>query len=142
MTPRAVGPEASGSSVSRRGFLRACAFALAGGAWPARADEKSPAGSARERWKKLSPKQREKVRERYEKFGKLPPKEQARVRKNLERWQKLSPDQRKAARESYKRWRDLPPEKRDQLRERWRELTPEQRKELRKRRGQRKAEPS
>ena len=46
MTPRAVGPEASGSSVSRRGFLRACAFALAGGAWPARADEKSPDRSA------------------------------------------------------------------------------------------------
>ena len=124
MTPRTVGPEASGSPVSRRGFLRTCAFALAGGAWPARADEKSPDRSARERWKKLSPKQREKVRERYEKFEKLPPKEQARVRKNRERWQKL------------------PPEKRDQLRERWRELTPEQRKELRQRRGQRKAEPS
>lgn len=141
MTPRTVGPEASGGPVSRRGFLRFCAFALAGGAWPARAEEKS-AGSARERWKKLSPKQREKVRERYEKLEKLPPEEQARVRKNLERWQKLSPDQRKAARKSYKRWRELPPEKRDELRERWRELTPEQRKDLRKRRGQSKAEPS
>ncbi len=130
--------------VHRRAFLISCAVALGVAALPvhARADEKAPANSARERWRKLSPKQREKLRERYRDFKKLPAQDQARVRKNFERWQKLSPEQRRAARGQYKRWQELPPEKRDKLRERWRSLTPEQRKELRKRRGGRPPKPS
>ena len=97
-------------AIKRRAFLLFCAWALGSAALPlhARADDDAkPSDAARERWQKLSPEQREKLRERHREFEKLPPEEQQRVRKNFERWQKLSPKKKEATRERYKRWREL-----------------------------------
>ncbi len=129
--------------MNRRAFLIFCALAFGSAALPlrSRADDEEPSDAARERWQKLSPEQREKLRERHREFENLPAEEQKRVRKNFERWQKLSPEKKEATRERYKRWRELPPERREQLRERWRKLSPEEKKTLRKRRGGRKPKP-
>lgn len=68
----------------------------------------------KERWKQLTPQQRERIRERYRRFQELTPDEQARIRERLE-W-----------------FKNLPSDERRELREKWQRMTPEERKHFRK----------
>ncbi|MBI2349231.1 MAG: DUF3106 domain-containing protein, partial [Deltaproteobacteria bacterium] len=50
-------------------------------------DEKA----ALERWRQMSPEQKQELRERYERWKSLAPDEKSQLRKKLETWQKLQP---------------------------------------------------
>ena len=73
--------------MTRRLLLSAVALAailLAVLARPARAEAEPPArGDARARWEKLTPEERQELRERHEKWKALPPDEKARLRDRL-----------------------------------------------------------
>lgn len=62
-----------------------------------------------QRWKKMTPEQREQARERYEHFKQLPVDEQERIRERYEHFNQLPPEQRKALREQ---WNKMSPEER------------------------------
>lgn len=74
-----------------------------------------------QRWRKMTPEQREQARERYEHFKQLPADEQARIRERYEHFNQLPPEQRKA------------------LREQWNKMSPEERKAFNKRQRKRHA---
>ncbi len=67
-----------------------------------------------QRWKDLTPEQRERIRERYRRFQELPPDQQERIRERHE-W-----------------FKSLPPGERLELREKWKRMSPQERKDLRK----------
>lgn len=69
----------------------------------------------KKRYDKLSPEQRERLRERRELFKSLPPEERERIER---------------AREKF---RNLPPERREELKEKWHNMSPEQRREYHRR---------
>lgn len=80
--------------MNRRTFLVTCALWLCATALSgsARADDPPPPpgpGTPRERWEKLSPEQREKLRERYRQFEKLPPEQQKKMRERYQRFRSL-----------------------------------------------------
>lgn len=60
--------------------------------------------------------------ESREDWRKLSPKEKERVIQNYERWQKLPPQDKEHLREEWNRWRSLPPDRRDQLKRRYEDL--------------------
>lgn len=92
---------------------------LAGVPWTAVADDGAvprtdvyPVADRREgeqRWRKMTPEQREQARERYEHFKQLSPEEQARIRERYEHFHQLSPEQRNELREQ---WDKMSPEER------------------------------
>lgn len=66
-------------------------------------------GGRRERWKRLSPEERERVKQGRERFKSLPPEDRERVKNAV------------------KRFRELPPEEREELKKKWRESAGEKR---------------
>ena len=106
-------------------------------------------GQALERWQRMTPEEKQQMRERFERWKtlpqerkdelrknfddwrRMPPEEKAVARKNFERWQKLPPEERERLRETWQRWRQLPPEKRQALRERFEHLSPEEKQRMR-----------
>ena len=102
---------------------------------PARADDPPSPPERTKQWQKLTPEERERLRQRWHEFQKLPPErqqelrervnefrklppeERVRVRKNFERWQQLSPEEKQRIREKYQRFQQLPPEEKQKLRE-------------------------
>ncbi len=62
-----------------------------------------------QRWKDMSPQQREQAR------------------KGMRRFERMNPEQREQARALFMRMRGMPPEQREQLRQQWKQMTPEQR---------------
>jgi hypothetical protein len=55
-------------------------------------------------------------------WGKLTPREKERVRQNYERWQSLPPQDKEHLREEWNRYRTLPPDRREQLKRRYEDL--------------------
>ncbi len=93
-----------------------------------------------ERWKTLSPEEREKLQEKLDTWRRLPPEERGAIRKNYERWQQLPPERQQRLRQRWDRWQSFSPEKKQTLRrryERYRQLSPEKRRELREQRKKR-----
>jgi len=52
----------------------------------------------------------------------LSPGEKEEVRRNYQRWQNYSPQDKERLREEWKRWQNLPQDRREKLRERYDEL--------------------
>ncbi len=73
-----------------------------------------------ERWQRLSPQDRQRIRERHERLQELPTRERERVRKNFDRWRRLSPEERERMRQRHERFEKLPADQRRKLRERGR----------------------
>lgn len=69
-----------------------------------------------QRWQRLSPKERARLKERYEDYQKLPTEERERLRRNFERFRSLPPEEKEHLRKRYRFWRSLPPEERRSLR--------------------------
>ena len=89
---------------------------------------------AMDRWQRMTPQEREELRERYRRWQNLSPAEKQRLRKKFEAWHRLSPEERAAARRNFERWQKFTPAERERLRERWerwRRLPPEQREQIR-----------
>jgi len=86
-----------------------------------------------ERWEKMTPEEREKMRERMDKWRAMTPEERERVLKNMERFRKMSPEQRTRLIETRRKWDRVPPEARRKMRrqfDQFRELPPEKRAEI------------
>jgi hypothetical protein len=54
-------------------------------------------------------------------WRKLNPKEKDKIRRNYERWEKLPPRDKEHLREEWDRWNRLPQDRRDQLKQRFEE---------------------
>jgi len=54
-----------------------------------------------------------------EDWRKLNPKEKDRIRRNYERWEKLPPRDKEHLREEWDRWNRMPQDRRDQLKQRF-----------------------
>jgi hypothetical protein len=52
-------------------------------------------------------------------WRKLDPKEKDRIRRNYERWEKLPPRDKEHLREEWDRWNRMPQDRRDQLKQRF-----------------------
>ena len=87
-----------------------------------------------QRWRRLSPEEREKVLRNYEHWLDLPPKRQEELRYEFEDWRYMPEKKREKLKKRYERFRRLPPEERRQWREKFNEnykLSPEEKKALR-----------
>lgn len=69
-----------------------------------------------QRWQRLSPEERARLKERYEEYQKLPPEERERLRRNFERFRSLPPEEKEHLRKRYRFWQSLPPEEKRFLR--------------------------
>jgi hypothetical protein len=69
-----------------------------------------------QRWQRLSPKERARLKERYEEYQKLPPEERERLHRNFERFRSLPPEEKERLRKRYRFWQSLPPEEKCSLR--------------------------
>jgi hypothetical protein len=67
--------------------------------------------------RKLSPEERRRLRERYERFKKLPPEEKERLRKRLEEFEKLPEAERNRLKRRYDYFQRFSPEQRERLRQ-------------------------
>ena len=95
-----------------------------------------PDQQALERWQRLTPEQKQELRERYQRWQNLPPDEKEELQRKFEAWRRLPPEEKATAQKNFERWQKLSPEQRARLRERWqhwRELPPERREELKRR---------
>ena len=134
---QAVAGGRDGAPSGRRGD----AFVRAEGRRVAQAGEVTP--EKIERWRTMTPEDRERIRERYHRWKELPPERKERILERRRQWRELPEGQRSflmQRREIYRnagpqekrtietfarRWRDLPPERRRALRGRlaeWRHL--------------------
>ena len=60
-----------------------------------------------ERWQRMSPEEKQELRERYQRWKSLPPEQKADLQKRFENWQHLSPDEKATVRKNYERWQRL-----------------------------------
>ena len=89
-----------------------------------------------QRWRRLSPEEREKVLRNYQRWLDLPPKRQEELRYEFEDWRYMPEKKREKLKKRYEEFRRLPPEERRQWREKYNEhykLSPEEKKALRER---------
>jgi len=54
----------------------------------------SGAVAANDDWRKLNPKEKDKIRRNYERWEKLPPRDKEHLREEWERWNRMPQDQR------------------------------------------------
>lgn len=54
----------------------------------------TPASAANDNWRKLSPKEKDKIIRNYERWEKLPPQDKDHLREEWNRWQRMPQDQR------------------------------------------------
>ena len=81
----------------------------------ARAD----ATDARARWEALSPQEKEKVRERFERFNQLSPAEKEQMRGAMEKFRALPPERRQVLQQRFQRFQQMDPSRREVLQRRW-----------------------
>lgn len=86
-----------------------------------------------ERWRRMSPEERERIRERYRQWKALPPERRERLLERRERWRELPEAQRRYLAERGEMYRNAWPEQRraiDKFFVRWRQIPPERRRAL------------
>ena len=77
------------------------------------------------RWEKMTPEQRQQMRERMKQWRAMTPEQQEKVRKNMERFHQLTPEQREKLMEARRKWDKVPPDMRRRMRQqfdRWHEM--------------------
>lgn len=90
--------------------------------------------AALERWQRLTPEQKERLREKKRGFDSLSDTERTQLRERFRRYQDFSQDKKNLIRQNWQRFKNLPPEKQRQLTQRyrhWQNLPPERKQELR-----------
>jgi hypothetical protein len=121
---RSLDPATHQTSCARALVVAAALGALVGGGLlPTVVRGQGPPGPSTRSWEELTPEQRERVRQHYQRFQRLPeerrraveeryrhwrelpPQEQQRLRRNYESYQSLNPEQRREFREKYRRWK-------------------------------------
>jgi gas vesicle protein len=87
-----------------------------------------------EKWKSMTPQQRENFREKYRKFKTLNPEQKEKLIRNSKRFANLTPMERFKVISNHKRFEQMTPEQRERIRERYQKfknLSPEQRQKIR-----------
>lgn len=77
-----------------------------------------------ENWRDLSPGQRYKALQNYQRHEQLPQDNQQDIERRYQRWQRMSPDERDRIRQNYERLQQLPPSDRERFQrkyEKWRQ---------------------
>src|ERR671910_1007011 len=64
-------------------------------------------GEAANRWQKMTPEQKQQLRDRFDRWKSLPPEEKAEMQKKFDRWREMSPDDKARARRNFERWQKL-----------------------------------
>ncbi len=72
------------------------------------------------RWKNLDPVRKAEIKQRFQRYQQMPPEMKKKVRRNWERIRTLPPQRRQEIGEKYQRWQHLPSEKKQLIRERYR----------------------
>ena len=72
-----------------------------------------------ERWQRMTPEEKQELRERFERWKNLPPAEKEKLQKNFDNWRSLPPEEKATARRNFERWQKLTPDQRQRLQERW-----------------------
>ena len=88
-----------------------------------------------ERWRSMSPDERERIRERYREWKKLSPQRKERILDTRRRWEKLPEKEKRYLRQRREIYRNASPEEREAIRKffrDWKKLPPEQRRALRR----------
>jgi hypothetical protein len=57
--------------------------------------------AARDDWRNLTPRDKERIRRNYDRWEKLPPQEKGRVREEYDHWKRLPKDQRDQIKQRY-----------------------------------------
>lgn len=86
-------------------------------------------------WQRLTPAQRQELKQRYRQFKELPPAEQQELRQRYQRFRELSPEKKQRMLERHQRLQQLTPQQREQLRSEWqrlKELPPDKRRQQRR----------
>ena len=83
----------------------------------------------------MSPEQKNKAKNRYQRWHDLSPKEKQKLRAHFHDFKKLSPEQQARLKKRRQWFQNLPDDKRQQLRSRWKNMDPAQRKQFRKMRA-------
>jgi hypothetical protein len=89
-----------------------------------------------EKWKSLSPRERERLREKHQTLKKMSPEERRRLKENLNRFKNLPPEKQEKLRENWQRIKDLPLEERRVIfnnYRKWQSLSPQEKQRLRQR---------
>src|SRR5439155_448506 len=89
-----------------------------------------------ERWQRMTPQEKQELRDRFQRWRSLPPQEQQELKQKFETWRNMDPQKKAEIRKNFDRWRELPPQQQERLRERWqqwRALPPERREALKRR---------
>lgn len=88
-----------------------------------------------ERWRRMTPEERERIRERYHRWKELPPEQRERILERRRRWRELPESERNYLRGRREIYRNAWPEEKrviDKFFGRWRELPPERRQALKR----------
>ena len=70
-------------------------------------------------WQSLPPEQKEMLRKRMDRYKDLSPQERDLYERRHQQWQQLPPDERERIQEDLKRWENLSPQERDAIRRRF-----------------------
>lgn len=87
-----------------------------------------------ERWRRMSPEERARIRERYRQWKALPPERRDRLVERTRRWRELPEDDRRFLRQRREMYRNAWPEEKRVIKKffvRWRQLPPERRRTMR-----------
>ena len=99
----------------------------------ARAGEVTP--EKLERWRTMTPEERERIRRRYHRWKELPPERRERILEGRKRWRELPEEQRRSLMRRREIYRNAPPEERQAIEKffrYWRHLPPERRHAMRR----------
>ncbi len=88
-----------------------------------------------ERWRRMSPEERERIREKYHRWKELTPERRERILERRRKWRELPEGERSYLRQRREIYRSARPEEKQVIKgffRRWRELPPERRQALRR----------
>lgn len=79
-----------------------------------------PQDNRYQEWERLSPQEKEKLRQRWQYYKNLPPREQQLLRNRYEELKRLPPEEQRRIRDRLKRWEELTPEEQEAIRQKFR----------------------
>ena len=68
-----------------------------------------------ERWQRMTPEEKQEVRERFQRWKNMPPAEKEELQKKFENWRRMPPEEKATAQRNFERWQKLTPEQRERL---------------------------
>lgn len=97
-----------------------------GGGWPLMCDRGRGRGEddrsmdrRYQEWQSLPPEQKDMLRKRMDRYKDLSPQERDLYERRHQQWKELPPEERERIREDLKRWENLSPQERDAIRRRF-----------------------